>query len=237
MHAQARMTGELDWAVANQVWRASPASRIVKIAAFACLLALPELILWLIMYVAGVPFAGWIALACALVPWAWLAWRAWTQSVRLTSDFVVLGYIIAKSRHIPLGRVTAVAFRRGMLTITAYGEHHGGRYNEHHKVIGLPLGASYWSGRRCGVDDAADAIAAAAGLAALPQRKQIISLGTSLASIPLILAIIALGRTMEASHRTQLSGEIGAGLLGMSPGLLWLAIAISCDHIRGIMTR
>lgn len=223
------MTGELDWAIAELSWRGSLLTRLLKVTALAIALAPPELILWLILYVAGVPHAGWIALACAVVSWTWLAWRTWTQSVTLTSDFVVLGKIIARSERIALASITAVTFRQGILTITA----RGSRY----KVIGLPLGASYWSGRRCGVDDAADAIAAAAGLPALPKRKMIISLGTSLASIPLIVAIMALGRKLEVSHRAQLSSEVGAGLLGMGPSLLWLAVTVSCDHIRGRLTR
>src|SRR5690349_21432352 len=131
------MTGELDWAVAEQTWRASPLVRVVKTAGFAILLVPPELILWLILWGARVPDAGWAALACALVTWMWLAWRTWTQSVMLTRDFVVLGQIIARSEWIALASITAVTFRLGVLTITS----RGSRY----KVISLPLGASYWS--------------------------------------------------------------------------------------------
>jgi len=229
MHAQAHVTGEPDGAIDAMTWRASPQFRIARAAAFAFLLTPAELILWLMLYIVRVPYAGWFALALALVAWTWLARRVWIQSVTLTTDFVVLGKIIARSERIALAGITAVTFRLGTLTITAG----GWRY----KVLSLPLGARYWSGRRCGADDTADAIAAAAGLPALPQRKRIIGLGTSLALIPLMAATMALGHELEVSHRTQLPGLIGGWLFALGLWLLCGAITVSFDHVRGRLAR
>jgi hypothetical protein len=223
------MTGEFDWATAEGAWQASPAVRIVKAVGLAVFLLPLELILWLILYVAGVPDAGWVALACALLPWTSLAWRAWTQTVILTRDFVVLGHIVGKSKWVALAGLTGVTFRRGVLTIRARGEHY--------RVAALPLGASYFSGRRRSADDAAAAIAAAAGLPALPRRKRIIGPGTSLALVALFTFLVVLGYELEVSHPASASAEIGAGLLSGSLGLLLTAVNVTIDHIHGMLAR
>jgi hypothetical protein len=173
-------------AAAERTWRLPLATRVAQVVACAIVAGLPAGYLAVTLWASHVPDGPWIALAGWLAAVGALAARVLTQSVTLTPDTLVIRNILTTTR-LPLAAVTAVGFSRsGKLRVTGQRGTFG---DERHVVRAVFLGSSYWSGRRDEADDVADAIAAAAGLAPLPPRRQII--GPTAARLILIAGSLA----------------------------------------------
>jgi hypothetical protein len=155
----------------ERTWRLPLVTRVAQVVAYAIIVALPAGYLAVTLWINHAPDGPWIALACWLAAGGALAARVLRQRATLTHDTLVIRNIFTTER-VPLSAVTGVGFRRGgKLTVTCQRGTFG---DDRHVVRSAFLGSSYWSGRRSEADEVADAIAAAAGLPALPPRREII---------------------------------------------------------------
>jgi hypothetical protein len=206
--------------------------------AMAILPALPALFLALVLATSQVPDAGWIALALAVAVWALLARRVLAQCVTLTPDTLVIQNILGTQR-IPLAAVTGVGFRGGRLTVTAgYGVVPGQQI-----TIGIGnLGTARWSGLRGDSDALADAIAAAAGLAPLPPRREIVSRNWAWAIFLAAAACVAPGvyygpvsaicSSSQGHTRPFALAIVGSLLYSFGIATIGVAIRLVRDHWR-----
>jgi len=154
----------------------------------------PRAVVWLLLAVGG---AGFLVYAI----------RAWHESVTLTTDKLIVRNVF-RSREIPLAHVTSVRFRRfGVgLAITSTSQGGGtipgsGRHAGAPQAVAqaLQIGAAFWTGRRTMADEAADAIAGAAGLPPLAARSEIISVRASVIMIGAGIAMAVLGAWVSGS--------------------------------------
>jgi hypothetical protein len=178
----------------------------------------------------------------AVAAWAWFAFRTCTVSATLTQDTLLIRNVLATER-VALADITKVAFRRGRLTVTerrppssvdavptAPARHRdpGERYSVSAITIGAMASAS---GLRCDADEAADFIAATAGLPALPPRKARVSRKQALVIIPIGLAFFAAGVAVSSmGHST--SHSAGSMLAGVGALLLVPACLAELDRFR-----
>jgi hypothetical protein len=241
------MTTEVAAPWGCRAWQFSPALRIARVVCFAAVLTLPASYLWLTLWTNGVAHAGWIVLACWGLALPWPAWRSWTQAVTLTPDELVIRNIFQTER-VALTDITAVTFRGRVVSITearppsrlmgtvpaapsvtpSGGRH--GYQGERYKIGALGLGNGYWSGRAGRADDAADAIAAAAGLPPLPRRKPVIG-RRSAGVLPFVgLALVVSGTVMPRTHGGLRDAMFGALLTSTGFAFFWPSVYAAYDH-------
>ena len=216
------------------MWRPPLDVRIARVVGTGVLVTLATGILALTLWSNHVPDAIWIALAVGLAAWGFLARRVLAQSLILTADTVVIRDIF-RTERISLADVTDVGFHRGKLRVTSQ----QGVFAPKRTTVGTAiLGSSYWSGRRANGDRMADAINDAAGLPALPPRREIIS--PSRAWLLLVATAVIFGfgfylgpvQSMQPHHRSLVLGEVGAVLYSGGIGALVFAYRLTRDHRR-----
>ena len=218
----------------ERTWRPPLEIRIARLVGVGGIIALPAGYMALTLWSNQVPQAIWIALAAGLAAWGLLAGRVLAQSVTLTADTIVIRNIFTTGR-VPLADVTEVGFHRSKLVVTS--QH--GTFAPDRTTIGTAiLGTSYWSGRRTSDDAMADAINDAAGLPALPPRREIISPNQAWLLLIAAGAIFGLGcylgpvGDMQLHHRSLATGEVGAVLYSGGIGALVFAYRLTRDHRR-----
>lgn len=155
-----------------RTWHLPLATRIVVATArlIVCM-AIPGL--WLSFTLVGDQAPSehwWITFAVFAAVWCLPTWRAWTQSVTLDWDTLVIRNFF-HTEEVSLTNIAWIRFRWGRLTVTP---RRGRRSRERIKINVANLGISYFTGRRSRPDEIAAAIASAAGLPPLSPRKQII---------------------------------------------------------------
>ena len=227
-------------------WRASAEARVAKTVGLIILSAVPALYLWFTLWTNNVRNAGWDVLACALLAWAWLAWRTWTQCVTLTRDTLVIRNVFQTER-VALVDITAVAFRGGMLTVTearppsrltgtvpvkapVMPDGPQGGTGERYKIGALARGNGYSSGRPYRADDVADVIAVAAGLPPLARRKPVTGRRASVSGIPIALAFVVLGAVMPHTHGGLRDAVFGASLTVLGFWCFWPSVLAAYDR-------
>jgi hypothetical protein len=234
------VAAEVGVLAAGRTWRAPLSYRISLIMVQAGLVALPTGYIWFALWTNEVAKAGWLVVPCAAGAWGWLAFRAWTISATLTPDSLLIRGVFS-TVQIGLADITKVGFRRGVLTVTesrsspathvmtAAPRHRDA--GERHTVSAICIGAmASASGLRCDADDAADLIAAAAGLPALPPREAKIDRKQARATAIIGLALLFAGAGVSLlGHRSSFAGHMVA-LLGVS--LLVPAFLATLDRFR-----
>jgi len=137
----------------------------------------------------------WLLLAAATAAFWLLGTRTWRESATITADQLIVRNVFS-DRRIPLADITGVRFRRsaGLIVMAAGRPQGGGRHAGAPKttVAAVKLGTAYLTGRRAGADDAADAIATAAGLPPLPARAELLSVRAARLMAPLGVALLVL---------------------------------------------
>jgi len=229
---------------AGQTWRLPVRYRVVIIAVQALLPGAAASLFW-------VPVTGdwlmpapvtWLLLAGAAAAWLTLAHRAWQESATLAADTLVARNVF-RTRRVPLADLTGLRFRGQLrLTITFAGPaasgrgHSGGRRMA---VAAVTLGAAYWTGRRTAGDEAADAIAVAAGLPPLPLRKELVSRRQARSDFLVAMALLAAAVALGAASRGSGGLVSGAGRwlsrgLGMgAAALLFPVVLVTLDRLFG----
>jgi hypothetical protein len=230
-------------------------TRAVTLAAFLLLAAGPVLLAAQFGPLSGLSVTWTLVLGAWVLGWGWLGWRLSTVAVWLTFDSVVVRNV-GRTRRLALAEITGMTFRRGTLTVSTAlpatwvtlpapvldrsvpGRPvpvQGGRHmaaGPRLTLRALDTGTARLTGRRCQADEAADAIAAAAGLRPLPPRRERISLRLALA-----MAAAGLSLLLVSQLLTHLSGvslgdaELGSAL--STPGFLLFfpALGVTADHL------
>jgi hypothetical protein len=214
----------------ERTWRRPVETRIAAAVCMAVFPALPGWWLGLTLVANRVPNGGWIALELGVAAWGILAWRTLAHSATLTRDTLVIRNILT-TRRVPRADVTAMRFRRGVLTVTAA---HGGLTAKRFPVSAVSAGSDHWSGLRCDADAAAEAISYALGLPPPPPRRQIIS--RNWARVMLVAAVPCFGVGVYCGPMQ--SGNISLPLMVRVAGgaLYGLGIGIfiaACQVLRG----
>jgi hypothetical protein len=218
----------------ERTWHPPLGTRILLAFCLGAVVALPAGYIALTLWTNQVADSGWIALALGLPAWGFLAGRVLNQSATLTPDTLVIRNIFTTER-VPLADVTDVGFHRSKLTVTS--KH--GTYASERNVIGMTsLGSSYWSGLRSRADEIADEIAGAAGLPALPPRREIVSPNRAWLILVVSAALFAVGvylgpvGSMQLQHRNLAVREVGAMAYVFGITALGAAIRLVRDHRR-----
>jgi hypothetical protein len=229
------VTDEHGVLVGGQTWRPPVSSRIALIGAQAVLVAVVAAFVWRTL--ASNELHGEVVPIVAVPLWAWLAFRVWTASATLTRDTLLIRNVLS-TEEVATADITRVAFgsRRTVLKVTerlpapaiATAEAASGRHRDpgkRHTVIAIQVGLmAAASGVRCGGDDAADLIAAAAGFPALPARDARVSQGMSRVMIPAGVALFVVGVALSATLRgapDALGGWLRyAGFVFMVPSVI-----------------
>jgi hypothetical protein len=230
-----RVSDEFGVPDGGRTWRAPLSYRVSLIAAQAVPVAAAAAFSWHTLSSNQLP--GQVVLAVAVPLWASLAFRAWTASATLARDTLVVRNVLSTDR-VPIVEITKVAIsssrgrtlkvteRRPPPTIAAgdaaFPRHHDPGVR--HTVTAIQVGVmASVSGARCEADDAADLIAAAAGLPALPARRAQVTREMSLVMIPAGIALFAFGVTVSAMGR--MSGDsVGGALKGLGAAMFLLAV-------------
>ncbi len=153
----------------------------------ALVLALAGVYVWFTLWTNGAP--GWPTLVVAVPVWGWLAFRTWTITATLAQETLVVRNVLS-TEEIAVANIASVSFSRYQRVLKVTERASG----ERDLVSAIQVGAMAWgSGLRCDADEAADLIAAAAGLAPLPPRKAQVSRARALFSIPAGLALLVAG--------------------------------------------
>jgi hypothetical protein len=192
---------------------------------------------------------GWV------LGWGWLGWRLSTVAVWLTFDAVVVRNV-GRTRRLALAEITGMSFRRGTLTVASgwpttwvtlpdsvpdrpvparpvlgqAGQHAaaGPRLT----LRALDTGTARLTGRRCQADEAADAIAAAAGLRPLPPRRERISLRLALVMAAAGLALLLISQLLRHLSGVSLAdAELGSALSAPGFLLFFPALGVTADHL------
>jgi uncharacterized protein YfiM (DUF2279 family) len=228
------------------IWRLAARHRVVIIAIQALLPGTAVSFFWLPVTgdrLMPAPVA-WLLLTAA---WLTLAYRAWQESATLTADALVVRNVF-RTRRAPLGDLTRLRFRnQGALVVWFAGPvvsggpgHRGGRRVV---VAAIKLGAAYWSGRRVAGDEAADTIAAAAGLPPLPLREEIVSLRQAWFRLSVAVALLA-GSAVVWDVSPDSGGLVSSarhwlsrGLAAAAAPLLFPAVQVTLDGLLGRWRR
>jgi len=173
----------------SRTWRVPVAQQVltfIAVAGSAALVALAA-----VLFSAGP--AGWSVVGACSLGLGVLGWRIVTMRVSLTPDWLIVRNLGGTER-LAVADIRAVRFRRGTLTVTTARRPPGrlaaasGRYygegSARHTLRMLGAGTAFLTGRRCRADDAAQVIAAAAGLPPVPARCEVIPLPLA---VPLML--------------------------------------------------
>jgi hypothetical protein len=228
------VTDEIGVPDGDRTWRAPLWYRVSLIVTQAVLIAAAATYGWVTL--SSNQLRGQVVLAVAVPLWASFAFRAWTVSAQLTEDTLVIRNVLFSERVL-IADITTVALpargRKLMVTErrppsaivtpdTAYARHRdpGERYTVTAIQVGLMASLS---GVRREADDAADLIAAAAGLPALPARKAQVSREMSLVMIPVGLALFAFGITLSAGGHPG-GDSVGGGLKAVGAFLFSAAV-------------
>jgi hypothetical protein len=187
-------------------------------------LSLPTGYIWLTLWTNQVQGSGWIVLAVATLAWAWLAYRTWTVHATLTPDALVIRNALRTSRVLLID-IAAVRWQHGRRGLRVTERHppstvpasvraaaQQGRHQdpgERYFITAIALGVlADESGVHCRADDAADAIAAAAGLPPLPRRVAGASPKDVRQGIPFAVVMFVVGIALSMMHHGS-SGEMG----------------------------
>lgn len=227
------MTDEFGVAVGEQTWRAPLSYRAAVVVGQTVPVAAAAAFGWATLSSNQLP--GQAVLAVWIPLWTVLAFRTWTVSAALAEDTLVIRNVLSTERVL-LADITRVTFpsRGRPLVITEWRpasavaqdpasvshRDHGERYT----VTAVQVGViAALSGARCAGDDAADQIAAAAGLPPLPPRRPRVSREMSLIMIPAGIALFASAAALSATgHLAQ--NPLGPGLKALGAVLFLLAV-------------
>lgn len=177
----APVSERLGVAAGEQSWRAPLSYRVTMLAVQTALVAAAAAFGWVTLSSNQLP--GETVLAVWVPLWALLAFRAWTISATLAEDILVIRNILSTERVLvaDITKVTLPSPRRA-LKVTEWRPASPGATSGHHDsgerytVTAVQVGVlASLSGAHCEGDDAADRIAAAAGLPPLPARRPQVS--------------------------------------------------------------
>jgi hypothetical protein len=240
-----RVTDELGVASGERTWRAPLPYRVLLIAVQTSLVAAAAAFGWVTLWSNQLP--GQVVLAVAVPLWALFAFRAWTVSAKLTQDSLVIRNVLSTEQVLvaDITRVTLstrgqplkVIERRPPSSIVTP----GAAFPRHadpgqpYTVTAVQVGVlASLSGMHCEADDAADLIAAAAGLPSLPARKARVSREMSLVMIPAGLVFFALGVALSAAGHPS-ADSVGGGLKAV--GAMLFVVALLAEFGRFIARR
>jgi hypothetical protein len=231
---QARVTDEFGVAAGDRTWRAPLSYRAAVLAGQTVPVAAAAAFGWVTLSSNQLPGAAVLAVWVPL--WILLVFRAWTISATLAEDTLVIRNILSTER-ILVADITKVTLpsRGRPLVITegrpassgAAQDAASARHRdpgERYTVTAVQVGVmAALSGTRCAGDDAADLIAAAAGLPPLPPRRPRVSREMSLIMIPAGIALFACAAVLSATgHLGQ--NPLGMGLKALGAALFLLAV-------------
>jgi hypothetical protein len=228
----------------DRTWRPPLSYRVALTVAQFVFAGLATAFSWLAL--SGNQLHGEVVLAVTVPLWALFAFRLWTASATLAQDTLLIRNVLSTERVL-VADITKVAFssRAGALKVTeqrppssvvttgiAIPRHRdpGERYTVTAVRVGLMASVS---GTRCEADDAADLIAAAAGLPALPPRRAQVTHERALVMIPAGIALFALGAVLSTVAR--LRDQVGGGLQAL--GALWFIAAVIAELGRFMHRR
>lgn len=239
------MTDEFGVAVWEQTWRAPLSYRAAVIVGQTVPVAAAAAFGWTTLSSNQLP--GPAVLAVWIPLWTVLAFRTWTVSAALAEDTLVIRNVLSTERVL-IADITRVTFpsRGRPLVITEWRpaasavaqdpasvshRDHGERYT----VTAVQVGViAALSGARCAGDDAADQIAAAAGLPPRPPRRPRVSREMSLIMIPAGIALFAAAAALSAT------GHLGQNPLGMglkALGVVLFLLAVTAELGRFLDRR
>jgi hypothetical protein len=234
------VTDEFGVAAGDQTWRAPLSYRAAVVVGQTVPVAAAAAFGWVTLSSNQLP--GQVVLAVWIPLWTVLAFRAWTVSATLAEDTLVIRNVLSTERVL-ITDITKVTFQsRGRpLVITegrpaspavaqdpASGSHRDA--GERYTVTAVQVGViAALSGARCAGDDAADQIAAAAGLPPLPPRRPRVSREMSVIMIPTGIALFAFAAVLSAT------GRLGQNPLGM--GLKALGVALFIPAVTAELGR
>jgi hypothetical protein len=193
---------ELGAATGERTWRAPWSYRAVLVLVQTALVTAAAAFGWVTLSSNQLP--GQVVLAVWVPLWTLLAFRACTVSATLAQDTLVIRNVLSTERLL-ITDITTVAFstRGRVLKVTewrppspaAAQDAPSARHRdpgERYTVTAVQAGVlASLSGVRCEGDDAADLIAAAAGLPPLPARQPQVSREMSLVMMPAGVALFA----------------------------------------------
>lgn len=193
----APVSERLGVAAGEQSWRAPLFYRAAMVAVQTALVAAAAAFGWVTLSSNQLP--GEMVLAVWVPLWALLAFRAWTISATLAEDTLVIRNIMSTERVLvaDITNVTLPSPRR-VLKVTEWrpsspdaGSGHRDS-GERYTVTAVQAGVlAALSGAHCEGDNAADRIAAAAGLPPLPARQPQVSRDVARVMIAAGLALLA----------------------------------------------
>lgn len=207
-----RVSDERGIACSDRTWRRPVSFRVALICAHALLGAVGAWLVWVTL--SGNGLHGEVAPIVAAPLWGWLAFRVWTASATLTRDAIVIRNVLY-TEEVAIADITEVAFgphraalkvTERSLTPTAVSSAVFRRRRdpgERHTVTAIQVGPlAAVRGARCAADEAADLIAAAAGLPVPPVRKGRIGQGMYLVVFPFGITMFVLGVALSEPHLT-----------------------------------
>jgi hypothetical protein len=233
---------EIGVAVEGQTWRAPLSYRAAVVVGQTVPVAAAAAFGWVTLSSNQLP--GQVVLAVWVPLWTVLAFRAWTVSATLAEDTLVIRNVLSTERVL-ITDVTKVAFpSRGRSLVVAEWRPTASAVaqdaaslshrdpGERYTVTAVQVGViAALSGARCPGDDAADQIAAAAGLPPLPARRPRVSREMSLVMIPAGIALFAFAAALSASG--HLTGSPVCGAL-KALGAMLFALAVTAELGRFI---
>lgn len=207
-----RVSDKRGVAFSDRTWRRPVSLRVALICAHALLVAVAAWLVWVTLSSNGLH--GEVAPIVAVPLWGWLAFRVWTASATLTRHAIVIRNVL-DTEEVAIADVTEVGFgpgrralkvtERSLTPASAPGavfrrRRHPG---ERHTVTAIRVGPlAAVRGARCAADEAAELIAAAAGLPVPPVRKGRVGQGMYLVIFPFGIAMFVLGVALSESHLT-----------------------------------
>lgn len=207
-----RVSDECAVFFSDRTWRQPVSFRVALICAHAMVVTVAAWLVWITL--AGNHLHGEVAPIVAAPLWAWLAFRVWTASATLTRDAIVIRNVLY-TEEVAIADITEVAFgsRRTVLKVTERRLIQAATSRslfrrrrdpgERHTVAAIQVGLlAALRGARCAADDAADLIAAAAGLPASGPRRARLGQGMYLVAFPFGIAMLVLGVALSAPHLT-----------------------------------
>lgn len=239
------MADEFGVAVRDQTWRAPLSYRAAVVVGQTVPVAAAAAFGWATLSSNQLP--GQVVLAVWVPLWTVLAFRAWTVSATLAEDTLVIRNVLSTERVL-MADITKVSFpsRGRALVVTEWrpvssavaqdaalaGHRAPG---ERYTVTAVQVGViAALSGARCAGDDAADQIAAAAGLPPLPPRRPRVSREMSLIMIPAGIALFASAAALSATG--HLTGSPVCGALKALGAILFL-LAVTAELGRFLAGR
>jgi hypothetical protein len=231
-------------AAGERTWRAPLSYRAALVLVHTALVAAAASFGWVTLSSNQLP--GQVVLAVWVPLWTLLAFRSCTVSATLTEDTLVIRNVLSTERLLTAD-ITKVALsaRSRALKVTewrppspavpeaASARHRdpGERYTVTAVQVGLLAGLT---GARCEGDEAADRIAAAAGLPPLPARPPLVSREKAMIMIPAGIILFASGVALSALG--HLGGSLVPGAL-RAPGALLFILGATAELARFIQRR